>query len=199
MSLRLYYIIIISLVFSPGYGATITTGKDEQALLPYWQLQSGVMRLRLVQRLPDQTRAYFSGRGFNKADVELIASYCFFQSVYKNTNKAHSSEIIEYNLTDWKLVYQEKNLSLMVREKWQDIWQSRNIKQAQKIAMEWSLLPTRQTLKSADYNWGMTAYPVPHGATFDLDIIWKINGKVRKARIPDMKCANDIYVPPVEE
>lgn len=199
MSYKVFFVIILSVIHLPGYGAKVVTGKDEQALLPYWELQTDAMKLRLVQRLPDQTRAYFSGRGFNKDDVDLISSRCFFQSIYANTDKGESVNVIDYNLRDWKIIYNGKKLPVMIRETWRDIWQARNTEQAQKIAMEWSLLPTRQTLKAADYNWGMTAYPLPHGVTFKLDIVWKINGKIKKASINNMKCADDVYIAPTNE
>ena len=64
--------------------ASVTTGTDEQAQLPFWEWKSANMQLRLVQRLPDQTRAFFAGRGFSPSDVEQIAQSCVFQSIYKN-------------------------------------------------------------------------------------------------------------------
>ena len=47
--------------------------------------------LRLVQRLPIQSRAFFLARGFNKQQAEIIAQSCIFQTVFKNTSNKASS------------------------------------------------------------------------------------------------------------
>lgn len=191
---------VIVLLILPILGhAGVITGKDEQAQLPFWQLETPAMTLRLVQRLPDQTRAYFAGRGFNKADVDYIASYCVFQSVFTNTASAKSPHVIEYDARDWRIVYHGKELPLMLRESWRDNWKQRGAKQAQKIAFEWSLLPSQQRYEATDYNWGMTVYKLPHGSQFDLKLSWMLDGKKQNATIRDMKCAADIYVPPAEQ
>jgi len=41
----------------------IESGTDKEARLPFWQISDAGMSLRLVQRLPDQTRGYFQARG----------------------------------------------------------------------------------------------------------------------------------------
>lgn len=194
----LTYMTLLVLIVIPA-SAKLLTGTDEQAQLPFWQWQTEVLSLRFVQRLPDQSRAYFAGRGFQKDDAELIAGHCIFQTVFKNIAPAGSQQVIEYDLNNWRIAYQEQKLLLKKREDWQAIWQQRQVKPAQTIAFEWSLLPTKQRYQPADYNWGMSVFPVPHGAMFDLQLSWSVNGKPRQAVIKNMQCANDITIAPASE
>jgi hypothetical protein len=185
----------IVLLLPPAH-AQLVTGVDETAQLPYWELQDKAIKIRLVQRLPDQTRAYFAGRGFNNEDVRLIAEHCVFQTVFTNTAPAGSQQVIEYDASKWRISYKDSLQSLVLREDWDKIWQQRETKQAQKIAFEWSLLPTRQRYQAGDYNWGMTVYKIPHGASFSLKLSWTLNGKPHQASIDNIECAKDVYIPP---
>jgi hypothetical protein len=181
--------------------AEVFTGTDDLAQMPYWELREKGMTFRLVQRLPDQTRAYFSGRGFSKEDVEYIAGYCVFQTVFTNTSSVTSQHVIQYDASKWRAILHEgkenRERSLALREYWEPVWRQRQAKKPQRIAFNWSLLPTRQQYQSADYNWGMTIYKLPHGATFDLKLLWVLDGETQNATIKDLQCAKDIYVPPV--
>jgi hypothetical protein len=190
-SLAFYFLLWIS-----SLQAGVITGTDETAGLPFWEWRNDDMTLRLVQRLPDQTRAYFAGRGFQGAEVETIASYCVFQTVYTNISSASDKRVIEHDIRDWRVHYQGKTLTIQPREDWQSVWRSKGVGQAQIVAFEWSLLPTRQRFEAGDYNWGMTFVNVPHGASFDLDIHWKVDGEPQKARLPSVTCAKDEYILP---
>lgn len=193
------FLILPGLLLVPVAMAEVVTGTDEQAQLPFWELRTQAMTFRLVQRLPDQTRAYFSGRGFAKKDVDTIAEYCIFQSVYTNTASADSQHIIEHDASQWRIVYKGKTQPLVLREDWRSIWEKKGVKSAQKIAFEWSLLPTRQRYQPADYNWGMTVYKLPHGAQFNLKVSWTLNGVAKHAVIKGIRCAKDIYIPPTDD
>lgn len=174
----------------------VITGTDRLAKLPYWELRAEAMTFRLVQRLPDQTRAYFSGRGFSKEDAEFVAGYCVFQTIFTNSASADSKHLIQYDANKWLVVYKDKQQSPVLREDWRTIWQQRKAKKPQRIAFEWSLLPTRQQYQPADYNWGMMVYRVPHGATFDLNLFWTLDGEEHNATIKKLQCAKDVYIPP---
>jgi hypothetical protein len=193
------FLILSLLCMSLSARAALTTGTDEQAQLPYWQWQDEVVSIRFVQRLPDQTRAYFAGRGFQGDDVKLIAEHCIFQTVFKNIATPQSKTSLEYDVDKWYAVVDGKKIGLKMREAWQAIWEARKAGPAQKIAFEWSLLPTRQRYLPSDYNWGMSVFPIAHGATFDLMLSWRINGKSTAATIKGMQCAKDIYIAPTGE
>ena len=167
--------------------------------MPYWQWEDDVVSIRLVQRLPDQTRAYFAGRGFEDSDVKLIAEHCIFQTVFRNIAPPQSKQSLEYDLRKWYALVDGKRIGLKLRENWQSTWQERQTGAAQKIAFEWSLLPTQQRYLPADYNWGMTVFPIRHGAAFDLVLNWQINGKDVSTTIKNIQCARDVYIAPTSE
>jgi len=54
------------LMIAATSGVVVSTGTDEEAQLPYWQAADGSVSIRLVQRLPDQTRGFFLARGFSE-------------------------------------------------------------------------------------------------------------------------------------
>ena len=192
---RWLYILVFSVVAVP-VSAEVLTGIDADAQLPFWELRVPGMSLRLVQRLPDQTRAYFMGRGFNKAQAEQIAQSCIFQTIYKNTDPAASALVIDYDLNQWQINHAGKLSKLKLREDWQHDWQRQQINPAARIAFEWSLLPTRQSYKANDYNWGMTSFAIPPGSHFDLVLSWQANGVAKSARMQDLACAADIHPQP---
>ena len=180
---------------------TQITGIDEQAQLPFWEISTKGMSLRLVQRLPIQSRGYFMARGFNARHAERIAQSCVFQTVFKNTShtdSAGSPGNLEYNQHDWVVISKGKKSRPKTREDWAKEWRAAKVNQAAQIAFEWSLYPTQQEYKPGDYNWGMTVFNLKPGAKFDLDFAWKQYGKMNKTIIKDIQCAPDINPQPKE-
>lgn len=192
-------VILLSLItLSADVRSELLTGTDEVAQLPYWEWRSDTISVRLVQRLPDQTRAYFAARGFSKEQAEMIAQSCVFQTVYKSVSPAGSDRVVEYDLSKWNIQSGGKNFKLKLREEWMEQWNRMGVSNKAKIAFNWSLLPTRQTYRAQDYNWGMTIYRVPPSTKFDLLMVWKENGKERTAIIDNIQCAPDIHIEPRE-
>jgi hypothetical protein len=174
------------------WAGNITSGTDEQAKLPFWQYQDNGMSVRLVQRLPDQTRGFFLARGFSTSQAELIAQSCVFQTVFKNISHNHLPSPLTYNLRDWIVTHQGKTGAMKIREDWDTQWQDMQVKAAPRIAFEWSLLPTLQTYQAGDYNWGMSVFNLKPGSEFDLTLTWQQHGKQQRAVIRDMRCAADV-------
>lgn len=180
--------------------ATVTTGIDEQAKLPYWELKDQGMVLRLVQRLPIQSRAFFLARGFNKQQAERIAQSCVFQTVFKNISDEGSQPgPLSYNLRDWKVVMNGKQKGLKVREDWMKEWQAEKVTKPVQLAFEWALYPTQQSYKAGDYNWGMSVFNLKPSSKFDLTVIWTQFGNKHKETIKNMECAADINPQPEEQ
>lgn len=192
-----------SFLFVLGIGwahaaATQKTGIDEQAQLPYWEINDVGMTLRLVQRLPMQTRGFFLARGFNPSQVERIAQSCVFQTVFKNnSNLTHPSPLL-VDLRQWRLHWAGKQQGLKTREDWQVEWQAEQVKKPQQLAFSWSLYPTRQEYKPGDYNWGMTSFNLSPGTAFDLEVVWQQYGKTQRAWLKGVQCAADINPQPTE-
>lgn len=180
----------------PAGAATIVTGVDEQAGLPYWEIRDAGMSLRLVQRLPDQSRGYFMARGFSAEQAERIAQSCVFQSVFKNLSSDTGPSVLRYDLGEWIVRHGSRRQGMKTREDWQGEWERLDVSQPARIAFEWSLLPTEQIYRPGDYNWGMSIFNLKPGAGFDLEIVWYQHGEQRSALISGMECAPDIHPDP---
>ncbi len=177
-------------------GAQVSTGTDDSAQLPFWQWQDTSVSIRLVQRLPDQSRAFFRARQFSAAHAERIAQSCVFQTVFKNIAAPGSGIVINYDLTQWEIRQQAKRRTLKVKEQWLAEWEQSQAPQSARIAFAWSLLPTQQQFQAGDYNWGMTTYDLPPGQRFDLHMVWFENQQRKTAVIHDIECAPDVELNP---
>jgi len=165
--------------------AKVTTGSEPDTGLRSWTWSHQGITLQLVQRLPDQTRAFFLGRGFSSADADRIARACVFQTIFRNDGQ----QPMEYDLNDWSVTSAGKQLPLQTRERWEQVWEQQQTAQAARIAFRWSLLPTVQQFEPGDYNWGMSSYGLPPGDSFDLSLAINVNGKTIDGDIPALVCA----------
>ena len=137
--LYLKYLLLVSLVCllpldQLAAEGKVLTGIDEDAQLPFWEWRSDTVSLRLVQRLPDQTRAFFMARGFSKDHAERIAQSCIFQTVYKNVSPANSTRTFKYDLRKWKVIRSGKAQTLKLREVWDQEWTEAKVSSSAKIA-----------------------------------------------------------------
>ena len=195
MSISALFTLPVILIAAAG-NLAVTTGTDEEAQLPYWQVADGSVSIRLVQRLPDQTRGFFIARGFSPLQAERIAQSCVFQTVFRNISQHTNPSALEYDLREWGVLSDGRRAGLKTREDWKNEWQSLSVPQGAQIAFEWALLPTRQVYQPGDYNWGMSIFNLKPGATFDLELMWRQHGALRRARIEGIRCAPDIEVGP---
>jgi len=172
--------------------AVVSHGIDEEAQFPYWQIEDRGVSVRLVQRLPDQTRGYFQARGFSIDHADLIAQQCVFQTIFKNTRTPNTpASTIRYNLREWVVYYRGREQGLKTRDDWQKEWKTRKAPAPAQLAFEWSLLPTQQIYQPGDYNWGMSVFNLAPGSTFDLDVVWHQGSEKQVVRIQDIRCAPD--------
>jgi hypothetical protein len=187
--------VVLTALFNTGTGQAIEfkTGIDEQAQLPFWEVSAPGMSLRLVQRLPIQTRAFFLARGFNKAQVERVAQSCIFQTVFTNTsNLGDTPSPLSYDLNNWQVMVNGESHSMKLREDWDRQWRAEKVKKAQRLAFEWALYPTQQSYQPGDFNWGMSSFNLVPGTRFDLKISWRQFGQSHSTLIKDMQCAEDV-------
>ena len=113
------------------------TATEEESGLASWEWRHAGVSVKLVQRLPDQTRAFFLGRGFIPTDADEIATACVLQTIFRNDGQLSMA----FDLDDWRLIHHGRPLPLQTRERWEKRWQYRDIDQAARIALRWSLLP----------------------------------------------------------
>lgn len=181
---------------SSGIGSAagaITQGIDPEAQLPYWELRRGDIALRLIQRLPEQTRGFFLARGFSAAGADRVAEACVFQTILKNVaapaERGVPASRVHYDLREWRVIADGSSRRMQTRERWRARWRDGRESQAARIAFEWALFPTEQTYRPGDYNWGMSIFGLRPGASFDLKLVWHERGQTRSAVIRQMRCA----------
>ncbi len=167
--------------------AEITVDQEPETGLKLWQWREAGVTLQLIQRLPDQTRAFFQGRGFSSADADTLGRACVFQTIFRNDGKYP----VKYDMDRWEIVYQGQRMPLRTREYWQAYWETGDAPKAAQIALRWALLPTRQTFEPGDYNWGMSSFGLDPGETFDLQLTLSIDGRVTERQIRNIVCAMD--------
>ena len=177
---------------SAGACAGVRADRDEETGLLSWTWSEQGISVELVQRLPDQTRAFFLARGFGAQDADLIGRACVFQTIFRNDG----DRPVAYDLGQWGVHHGTERLALRTRESWDREWGERGVDQAARIAFRWSLLPTVQRFEPGDYNWGMTSFGLPPGERFDLSLVVDSDGNRLEAEVPGVVCAPDIEVAP---
>ncbi len=184
----LCWLLCAGLWISAAARAEVTTGVDKETGLKSWTWHGDGVSLQLAQRLPDQTRAFFLGRGFPAQAADVIGRACVFQTIFRNDG----SKPMSYDLGDWVVHYRDRTMPVLVRHAWESRWQAMGIDQSARIAFRWSLLPTRQRFEPGDYNWGMTSYGLEPGEHFDLALTVDLGGQPVTARMQSIECARDI-------
>lgn len=167
--------------------AEVTTLEDPETGLRSWSWIYEGISIELVQRLPDQTRAFFLGRGFGVEDADHIARSCVFQTIFRNDG----DQRVDYNLARWSVLHRGETLALLVREAWDRHWEARKVDGAARIAFRWSLLPSVQRFEPGDYNWGMTSFGLAPGEAFGLTLDIERAGERVVGHIPGLRCAVD--------
>ena len=172
--------------------AGVERGQDENGLQS-WHLQQGALSLKLIQRTPDQTRAFFLARGFPREAANEIATACVLQTIGRNLSGAEKPVSLGYDLHDWRIRHQGKLQPIRLKEDWAEAWKNRpEIPEAARIAFRWATFPTRQQFEpGGDYNWGMTSFGLPPGSRFDLQLRWQENGQPKSAWIENLQCPED--------
>ena len=170
-----------------GLRSAVLTDEDAQTGLRAWQWHEHGVSVRLVQRLPDQTRAFFQARGFTPAVADRIAAACVMQTIFRNDG----GRALGYSLDDWVIRHGSASRSMLTREHWARAMDANETSEAARIALNWSLLPTRQDFEPGDYNWGMTSFGLPPGAVFDLEFSLNLDGESIRRKISGIVCAED--------
>lgn len=186
-----------------GFGAAVAAAEpgpdaDPQTGLVSWRVREGALSVQLTQLLPDQTRAFFQGRGFTVGSADAIATACVLQAIVSNAAEGERSPEVAIDLERWRIDAGEEPVALAVESSWQPRWGAAGESQAARVAFRWALFPTRQTFKPGDHGWGMIAFGLAPGKNFDLTLVWQEDGVDRTAAITAVQCAPDRSIEPTE-
>jgi hypothetical protein len=161
--------------------------RDAETGIQSWETGAQGVNLSLTQILPDQVRAFYLARGFDREAAEAYASACVFQTVLRNEGNAP----ISFHLGDWRMLKGKTAFRLKTEHDWQHEWAGRKLTEPARIAFRWAQFPLQQDFEPGDWNQGMTTYPLPRGACFDLKFKWRAGGKTREGIVKGVCCAQD--------
>jgi hypothetical protein len=171
---------------------------DESTKLETWKLVQSDFELQLVQRLPDQTRGFFQGRGFTKQQANDIATQCVLQTIVKNTASDKTNPSLSVSLKDWRVKVDGQLQGVKLKEDWAQQWvliedDNQKVKKSAQIAFRWATFPSEQTFEpGGDYNWGMISFGLKPGEKFDLHVFWKVDEQLNDEWIRGMECPMDL-------
>jgi len=195
MLLRLALVILVFVIGLTSTAVTLQANENSGTVpdtgLRFWRWEGGGISFELVQRLPDQTRAFFQGRGFDAKAADAIGLGCVFQTIFRNTGSMGTAAV-EYNLAQWQVIANGRSGAMKLKEEWDADWEASGLSKTSRIAFHWSFLPTRQRFEPGDYNWGMTSYGLGPGTQFDLVLRWTWGDTQQTGRISNIECARDI-------
>ncbi len=167
--------------------AEVITDQETESRLRSWTWSHDGVSIQLLQLLPDQTRAFFLGRGFGREEADQIGRTCVFQTIFRNDGVRP----VEYDLRTWSVRHRTGRLRLRTREVWDPEWATRGVNEAARTAFRWALLPSVQRFEPGDYNWGMTSFGLLPGERFDLLLIVSIDDEPVAAEVPSVVCVAD--------
>lgn len=182
-----YWALLMALALAPAQAAETRHAKDAQSAIESWELLDGGVRFSLTQMLPDQARAFFMGRGFDRAAAEIYAKACVFQAVMRN----EGDKAADIRLADWRAFAGKERFLPELDADWQAEWQKRGVAEPARIAFRWAQFPNDQIFAPGDWNQGMLAFALPHGARFDLSLKWRANGQISETLLKGVHCAED--------
>lgn len=180
-------------------GADLAPVADPTTGLLSWRLHESALSVELNQLLPDQTRAFFQGRGFPAASADEFARACVLQVIVSNTGDGVEAPFVAIDLRRWRIDAGQGPVPLPVEATWQPRWASVGVSPPARVAFRWALLPTEQTFGPGDHAWGMLPLGPAPGTTADLTVVWDENGTERVTRVPAVQCSPDRTVEPVAE
>lgn len=163
---------------------------DQRTGVSGWRFESGGIRIQLIQRLPDQTRAFFLGRGFPPAGADRLAERCLFQTIVHNTEPVDGPKVA-VDLHQWRVLKDGGREPLLLKSHWQQVWQQMGVDDRARIAFQWAFFPTEQQFAPGDWNMGMTSYPVAPGQPLRLEVVWHEQGQRRQGLIEGPVCGSN--------
>ena len=187
---------VVALLLGPGLPAglhaEVVHSENPENGLRGWRFTDGDIGIELIQRLPDQTRALFMQHEFSREVIEELALSCMFQTIIRNTGKSETDQPVAIDLRQWHMQHAGKETGIVIKDTWLDAWSEADAGPAATLVVRWGMFPTQQEFLPGDYNWGLTAYGIPPGSVFDLDVAWREGKQTRSGRITGIQCAPDV-------
>ena len=153
---------------------------NQKNMVETWESKDQGVFLSLTQISPDQARAFFLARGFDRKSVDEYASTCVFQTIFRNDSVPAA---VSTALGNWRISTPKGEQGLKLLADWENQWESNQVPESARIAFRWSQFPMEQSFEPGDWNQGMTTYKLPMGSKFNLKFRWKIKGVLHETQV----------------
>ena len=97
------------------------------------------LEVRLSPRTPQQIAAFYEGRGFGEAMIDVLRAQCFITVSVHN----RSGDILWLDLAQWRFSDADGPIERPHRDRWQERWQAMGVPLAHQSTFRWTLLPER--------------------------------------------------------
>ena len=112
-------------------------------------------RLRISTPAPSALAAFYEGRGFPKAMIEVLRKQCFINIGLLNK----TNTIVWYDLSLWQFTTKEGPLTPYPRRYWQAQWQKLHIDARHQATFRWTLLPEQLDFRPTEAEAGNVVLP----------------------------------------
>ncbi|MGD8408480.1 MAG: hypothetical protein PVF21_07700 [Thiohalophilus sp.] len=152
--------------------------------------ESDDLVVNLTPRTPQQIAAFYEGRGFSEAMIDVLRKQCFITVFIRN----RSRDIIWLDLQHWKFTNTNGVIIRRDREYWKARWQKMGIPLAHQSTFRWTLLPEQLNFLPDEREGGNIILPrdsqtITLHARFDTG--QARDGKPIQITLDNLQCANN--------
>ena len=153
---------------------------------PHWKLHTPDGLTFLLERLyPDMVRTFYLSRGFKLDAANRYTTTCVYKSVLRNDA---AEGVMEVHLRDWSIVVHGQTMPYKIEPDWQKEWEKMSVSRSARIAFKWSQFRPVQMFNPGDWLQGMSNVDLKPSTRFDINLVWKRNGKTYHAVLKNVEC-----------
>ncbi|MFP4610246.1 MAG: hypothetical protein ACLFQT_04420, partial [Thiohalophilus sp.] len=150
--------------------------------------ESGQLAITLTPRTPQQIAAFYVGRGFARAMIDILREQCFITVFIRNK----SPDILWLDLDHWRFSNADGPLLRRDREHWKARWQKMDIPLAHQSTFRWTLLPEQLDFLPGEREGGNLILPrddQPITLTARFDSGAQREGEPIDIKLENIRCA----------
>lgn len=152
---------LIYLLLLVSYGLSLNTWAEDipRKSSEIDRYEDKAIAIHLINRTPDQLKAFYIARQFNKASINEILNTCFVTPIIHN----FSQDILWLDLDEWRFSSNGKSFNRLRRDYWPERWKKAKLPQAQQSTFGWTLLPEARDLHPEESVGG--SFVIPYQAS----------------------------------
>ncbi len=172
-----------------GVAAASESRTDPDLGTVTWETRDHGVYFSMTQLLPDQLRAFFLSRGFDRAATERYATSCVFMTVVRNDR---AGAPVHLDVGNWSHDDGDGARPPMTRLAWEQVWRDQDVSDTARLAFRWAQFPDRQLYRTGgDWNQGMLSVDRHDDRPFDITAAVEIAGIPVSLVLEGVTCAID--------